>query len=202
MATISSVEAVSVSVEQTDAVADVIDLAQTEVKDVVTDIDLAQTEVQDFTSDLLGTVTGGVIGTKSATTKKDDDPYGIGEFFIGCILIPFSIVFLWKNEKKLVTYAKLVHAAEEACEKVDCNYPKPGNKLVHTFGNSVNKTDLVDNDFQVSVSNSYRLIRTVEMYQWQQTVTKGQDGRPDEYHYSQGWFEHPIDSSGFANQTH
>jgi len=32
----------------------------------------------------------------------------MGEFFIGLCLIPFSLVLLWKNEKKLVTYAKCI----------------------------------------------------------------------------------------------
>ena len=43
----------------------------------------------------------------SDDNKKDDDPWGIGSFFFGCLLIPFSLVLLWKNEKKLVTFAKM-----------------------------------------------------------------------------------------------
>ena len=33
---------------------------------------------------------------------------GIGEFIFGLFLIPFSLVMLWKNEAKLVTFMKLL----------------------------------------------------------------------------------------------
>ena len=51
------------------------------------------------------------------TTKKSgsSDKYGMGSFILGCVLIPFSLVLLWKNEKKLVTYAKVMATAKEEC---------------------------------------------------------------------------------------
>ena len=106
--------------------------------------------------------------TTGSSTKKDDDPYGIGEFCLGCVLIPFALVFLWKNEKKLVTYAKCMETAKEDCTSVSADSADQGNnfKLVHVTGKTENKTDLVDNDFGVTAENSYRLIRSVEMYQW------------------------------------
>ena len=33
-------------------------------------------------------------------------------------MIPFSLVLLWKNEKKLVTYAKLIKEARDECRTV------------------------------------------------------------------------------------
>ena len=107
--------------------------------------------------------------TKSSTTKtKDSDPYGIGAFVIGTILIPFSLVLLWKNEKKIVTFQKCMDRAEKEIKTVDCNDATAENnfKLIHVTGKTENKTDLVDNDFGVSIENSYRLKRKVEVYQW------------------------------------
>jgi hypothetical protein len=37
-------------------------------------------------------------------TVNDGDPFGMGGFFTALFLIPFALVLLWKNEKKLVTY--------------------------------------------------------------------------------------------------
>ena len=54
-----------------------------------------------------------VVTTTSKSGKKDK--YGMGSFILGCVLIPFSLVLLWKNEKKLVTYAKVMATAKEEC---------------------------------------------------------------------------------------
>ena len=40
--------------------------------------------------------------------SEEEDPWGIGSFIVGCILIPFSLALLWKNEKNLVNYAKVI----------------------------------------------------------------------------------------------
>jgi hypothetical protein len=143
------------------------------------------------------------MGNTSSTTK-DSDSWGIGEFCLGCIMIPFAIVFLWKNEKKLVTYAKCMETAEKYCQMLDPNTPHQNHNfdLVHMSGKSENKTDLVDNDFGVTAENSYRLKRTVEMYQWTETRTPGSDGQPDRYSYHQGWHGSAVDSSSFHESGH
>jgi len=83
-------------------------------------------------------------------------------------MIPFALVFLWKNEKKIVTFQKCMDRAEKEIITVDCNDATAENnfKLIHVTGKTENKTDLVDNDFGVSIENSYRLKRRVEVYQW------------------------------------
>lgn len=102
------------------------------------------------------------------TTTSNSDSWGIGEFCFGCVLIPFALVFLWKNEKKIVTYAKCMETAQKECTEVNADSADQSNnfKLVHVSGKTENKTDLVDNDFGVTAENSYRLIRSVEMHQW------------------------------------
>ena len=48
-------------------------------------------------------------------------------------MIPFSIVFLWKNEKKIVTFAKCMDRAEKEVVTVQAEATNPANnfKLVH-----------------------------------------------------------------------
>lgn len=36
-------------------------------------------------------------------------------FVVGLILIPFAIVMLWKNEKKLVTFRKCMGQGRDEC---------------------------------------------------------------------------------------
>lgn len=50
--------------------------------------------------------TGYLIPENSKKTAKDNDPYSFGSFIFGCLLIPFALVLLWKNEKKVVTFSK------------------------------------------------------------------------------------------------
>ncbi len=57
--------------------------------------------------------------TSSTTSTGEDDKYGIGSFILGCILIPFSLALLWKNEKKLVTYAKVILEARDETRTID-----------------------------------------------------------------------------------
>ena len=52
---------------------------------------------------------------------KTDDPHGIALMLLGFFLVPFSQVLLWKNEKKAVTFAKLITEARQACVKADCD---------------------------------------------------------------------------------
>ena len=76
-------------------------------KQEIQPLELAQKEVfvydEPITTELAQKTTVVTSGGSS-----DDDPYGIGGFIVGCFMIPFSLVLLWKNEKKIVTYAKLI----------------------------------------------------------------------------------------------
>ena len=86
----------------------------------------------------------------TVTTKTgkngEDDPYGIGSFVVGCMMIPFSLVLLWKNEKKLVTYAKVINQAREECRTIDADAPDGANelKLVHCMGTTENAEEIAD----------------------------------------------------------
>ena len=84
--------------------------------------------------------------SRSRTTGSSGRDWGIGSFFIGCFLIPFSLVLLWKNEKKLVTYAKVIAEARDECKNVDADEPSEENNfaLVHCIGEAVNGEEITD----------------------------------------------------------
>ena len=81
-------------------------------------------------------------------------------------MIPFSLVLLWNNEKKVVTFAELIVQGRKAVMTVSAEEPDDANdlKLVHMTGEAVTKETMVDKDFAIEVENSYRLKRKVEMY--------------------------------------
>ena len=83
-------------------------------------------------------------GRSSSSSSGDDDP--IAAFIFGILLFPFSVVLLWKNEKKLVTYKKILKAAREACHSVVSEAPKNMHnlELVCCQGVTKNPEPLID----------------------------------------------------------
>ena len=132
-------------------------------------------------------------------TMKDET--GIGSFIFGCFLIPFALVLIWKNERKVVMYAKCMAKGREKVRSVDCNEPDEANdfELVHMSGETVNREEVADPDFGVAVSNAYRLRRKVEMYQWREIVERDDSDGDKKYKYEAAWCEEPIDSSSFKD---
>ena len=59
----------------------------------------------------------------STNTKKKNDGWGIGEFMLGTIMIPFALVLLWKNEKKVVTFARCMEQGRDAVKTIDPEDP-------------------------------------------------------------------------------
>lgn len=82
----------------------------------------------------------------SSNSSSNSDSYGFGEFILGCIMIPFSLVLLWKNEKKIVTYAKVITEARGECRNVETESPVEDNDymLVHCTGTTENAEELTD----------------------------------------------------------
>jgi hypothetical protein len=52
-----------------------------------------------------------VLAETESTKKSRAKSNPFVTFIFGCLLIPFSLVLLWKNEKKLVTFAKCMEQA-------------------------------------------------------------------------------------------
>ena len=67
---------------------------------------------------------------------------------------------------------------------------------------AVNKEKITDQAFGATCENSYRLVRTVEMYQVKEYITERKQGKKKikEYNYEYGWFENPINSDNFKNK--
>ena len=61
-------------------------------------------------------------------------------------MIPFSLVLLWKNEKKLVTFAKVINVARKECVTIDSEEIDGANdfNLVHVIGTTEHADDIVD----------------------------------------------------------
>ena len=97
---------------------------------------------------------------------EDKFAYSVGRFIVGCVLIPFSLVLLWKNEKKVVTYTKCMAEGRKQVRSVQPEDADELNEfeLVHVTGTTVNSQEVVDCELGVVAHNCYRLKRKVEMY--------------------------------------
>lgn len=86
-----------------------------------------------------------------ASKETKDDGWGIMAFICGLLLIPLSLVCLWKNEKKIVMYHRVIVNAQKACKSSDPKEIKDENdfELVHCQGTSRNEKDITDPDFGV-----------------------------------------------------
>ena len=130
---------------------------------------------------------------------------------VGTGLIIFIIAFpvLWKNEGCAVKIAKGLTEGAGAVivlpePKVDSS--KEG-KLVHITGDATTTDTVTDPVLGVS-ETAIRLIRTAEMYQWQErsssTTKKKLGGGTEtvtEYRYEKGWSSSVINSSGFKRPS-
>lgn len=123
---------------------------------------------------------------------------------IGAILILIiGIVLLWYNEGRTVKTNKAITEAKKeyvdvSSEKVD---PKNNNHLVATTGKlNASQEGLTDSIFNIHV-NSVKLVRTVEIYQWDEDCETDDEGY-ERCTYKKVWSEDIIDSTIFNEQGH
>lgn len=139
---------------------------------------------------------------KTANKNAKSNPFV--EFIIGCILIPFALVLLWKNEKKLVTYSKCIGEAQKVFKRIDLDHPYDENDLVLVSGSgkTTNSQDICDDEFGITVQDSYRLVRTVEMLQWVRIKhTERHDGHERvTYSYEKQWREKHEDDTNHESR--
>uniref|UniRef100_UPI0040568567 TMEM43 family protein n=1 Tax=Candidatus Electrothrix sp. TaxID=2170559 RepID=UPI0040568567 len=118
-------------------------------------------------------------------------------------LIAFPLLF-WNEGRAVKTYKTLKEGGgaviSVASDRVD---PSNEGKLIHLSGKANTEEILTDPVFGVA-DNALRLLRKVEMYQWQESSeseTKKKLGGGTEtvttYSYSKGWEDNVIHSSGF-----
>ncbi len=126
---------------------------------------------------------------------------------IGLILFLAAFPVLWINEGYAVRIAKgLEEGAGNVIEANLTTYsPELGGLLVHSTGETVTPEILTDSEFGISL-NAILLVRTVEMYQWQEkstTETIEKIGGTKEtittYTYEPVWSSRLIQSSAFRD---
>ena len=121
---------------------------------------------------------------------------------IGFVLLVVGSVLLWWNEGNNVRNIKTTKEVSKVLidvpsEKVD---RENEGKLVATNGKIVLGGDITDPLFGIKVATAH-LIRTVEMYQWDEDVHTDSDDKKT-YSYKKVWSESLIDSSEFKEGGH
>lgn len=111
-------------------------------------------------------------------------------------LFIFGFPVLWANEMRAMRMGQLFLRAEIIARTVSSNKIDYSNEacLVHTQGNAATKETLEDAKFGLRVTNSVKLRRHVEMYQWVEkshTQTRDKPGGGKEtittYSYAKEW---------------
>ena len=129
-----------------------------------------------------------------------------GGIIVGILLIPAAMWLLAWNEGRAVTTARSLAEGAGLVRSVDIARPDPANegRLVHVAGPLRVQGTLRDPDFGVTAEGAVRLIRSVEMYQWEEerrsetrTTLGGGQETVTTYSYRQVWSSRPIDSSRF-----
>lgn len=119
---------------------------------------------------------------------------------IGLLLVVATIGLLWWNEGRTIDTAKGLAEGREAVVVVGTAKVDPGNdgELVHVQGETATGTPVVDELFGLE-ANVLSIVRTVEMYQWEEDRDTDSDG-DTHYTYDEEWLDEPIDSSRFRRE--
>lgn len=129
-----------------------------------------------------------------------------GGIILGLLLIPASMWLLAWNEGRAVTTARSLAEGAGIVRSVDIARPDPANegRLVHVAGPLRVPGTLRDPEFGVTAEGAVRLVRSVEMFQWEEerrsetrTTLGGGQETVTTYSYRQVWSPRPIDSSRF-----
>ncbi|HEV3074565.1 MAG TPA: TMEM43 family protein [Thermoanaerobaculia bacterium] len=129
----------------------------------------------------------------------------IGSVLVGLLLFVASFPLLFWNESRAVKTARSLSEGARAAVSVAADRVDPGNegKLVHTSGAVTMAAPVVDPDFGVK-AQAIKLIRKVEMYQWQEkkkSETRKKLGGGTEtvttYSYDKAWLPTVANSSAF-----
>lgn len=137
----------------------------------------------------------------SSSSGKKDSPFG--GFILGCILIGLALPMVWMNERKQVKIYKLIEKARELAVanapsgEVISNY---NFKLIHTSATTTTEAPIDDQELNLTVEDSIKVKRVVEMYQWNETKQDGEDDQEATYTYTQEWSSFHVDSTNFNSQ--
>ena len=124
---------------------------------------------------------------------------------VGAVLFLASFVVLFWNEGRAVQTAESLEEGAGIVQTVEATAPAAtyDGKLVHLTGEATTADTVADPRFGMRLS-AIKLIREVEMYQWEEekkSETRKKVGGGEEtvttYHYKKTWASRPIDSSDF-----
>lgn len=121
----------------------------------------------------------------------------------GLALLVIGVCLLWYNEGRTVKASKGILQAEKEFVEVSSTETKSENegKLVATSGNIIlPEEELKDPIFNVGAKTA-KLVRKVEMYQWQEECTTDSKDR-ETCTYKKDWDDDLIDSSSFKEAGH
>jgi len=133
----------------------------------------------------------------------------IRSVLVGGLLFAVSFPLLFWNESRAVRTAKSLEEGAVAVVSVPASSVDPAHdgKLVHLSGEATASTTVMDPDFGVSAP-ALKLLRTVEMYQWQEekkSEKRNKLGGGTEtvttYTYKKTWSDDAIDSSAFKEPS-
>lgn len=126
------------------------------------------------------------------------------------ILIIASVWLLWWNEGRTIDVAIWLEETQAVTVVWSTTMinPELENKLVYNTGKVDTKEILVDDDFQIQ-ENAIHLIRTVEMYQWEEkSETKSKDNiggsqtDTTTYTYNKDWNQSTLSSQEYKESGH
>ena len=112
--------------------------------------------------------------------------------FIGMIVSILALSLLFANEQNYVNSIKKANYAEKNIIELQNQIPSQANegKLVH-FSNLAGSSQKLSDDI-ISIPNTIALIRTTEMYQWQEIKTTNNGNQ-----YRKEWHRELINSNNF-----
>ncbi|MFN5352035.1 MAG: TMEM43 family protein [Alphaproteobacteria bacterium] len=125
---------------------------------------------------------------------KDED---FKKILVASILIFIGIIFLFINESSYIKQIENYYKVGGEATLINPNSPNPtnNNKLVYASGTITPASETKDEALEVS-TNSLRLKRKVEVYQWKETPS--QTNQPSTY--DMVWNDAPIDSNKFVDR--
>ena len=114
---------------------------------------------------------------------------------------------LWWSESRTVAIKQSLEEGESKFITVNSEAVEDANdgKLVHVSGMATSQETLTDPRFKmISATNSLKLERRVEMYQWKETKHESgsSTSRSVSYEYDEVWSQKVIDSSRFHKSGH
>ena len=121
----------------------------------------------------------------------------------GILLVIIGICLLWYNEGRTIKTSQAIGEAREQYVEVNSDKvdKKHEGKLIATNGNlTVSENGIRDDLFNIQVSSA-KLVRTVEMYQWEEDCETDDDGYK-QCTYTEVWSDDLIDSTFFEDTSH